>query len=186
MLIWYFSNNLDIYDYVGKLPEQHFSVGLFSNPGDNILFLLKPGYQSGTYVKYHISHVSCPISHVTFPFLTATVVELVGGGSLINSAYNVYLKKNKNKDKFGYQFAFTKLSTIKLKNYCNSIFLTINLYKGLLVVEMGIELITVKCCTALEARVCIEPYLFHSLNTERTLTSRKPKLPEIALNKFGM
>ena len=26
MLIWYFSNNLDIYDYVGKLPEQHFSV----------------------------------------------------------------------------------------------------------------------------------------------------------------
>ena len=41
MLIWYFSNNLDIYDYVGKLPKQHFSVRLFSNPGDNILFLLK-------------------------------------------------------------------------------------------------------------------------------------------------
>ena len=41
MLIWYFSNNLDINDYVGKLPEQHFSVGLFSNPGDKILFLLK-------------------------------------------------------------------------------------------------------------------------------------------------
>ena len=40
MLIWYFSNNLDIYDYVGKLPEQHFVVWLFSNPGDNILFLL--------------------------------------------------------------------------------------------------------------------------------------------------
>ena len=40
-LIWYFSNNLDIYDYVGKLPEQNFSVWLFSNPGDNILFLLK-------------------------------------------------------------------------------------------------------------------------------------------------
>ena len=29
------------YDYVAKLPEQHFSVWLFSNPGDNILFLLK-------------------------------------------------------------------------------------------------------------------------------------------------
>ena len=29
------------HDYVGKLPEQHFSVWLFSNPGDNILFLLK-------------------------------------------------------------------------------------------------------------------------------------------------
>ena len=41
MLIWYFSNNLYIWYYVGKLPEQHFSVWLFSNPGDNILFLLK-------------------------------------------------------------------------------------------------------------------------------------------------
>ena len=41
MLIWYFSNNLDIYDYVGKLPDQHLSVWLFSNPGDNILFLFK-------------------------------------------------------------------------------------------------------------------------------------------------
>ena len=41
MLVWYFFNNLDIYDYVGKLPEQQFSVWLFSNPGDNILFLLK-------------------------------------------------------------------------------------------------------------------------------------------------
>ena len=36
-----FFNYLDIYDYVGKLPEQHFSVWLFSNPGDKILFLLK-------------------------------------------------------------------------------------------------------------------------------------------------
>ena len=26
MLIWYVFNNLDIYDYVGKLPEEHFSV----------------------------------------------------------------------------------------------------------------------------------------------------------------
>ena len=41
MFIWYFSNNLDINDYVGKLLEQHFSVWLFSNPGDKILFLLK-------------------------------------------------------------------------------------------------------------------------------------------------
>ena len=41
MLIWYFSNNLDIYEYVGKFPEQHFTVWLFSNPGDKILFLLK-------------------------------------------------------------------------------------------------------------------------------------------------
>ena len=41
MLIWYFSNNLDIYYYVGKLLKQHFSVWLFTNPGDKILFLLK-------------------------------------------------------------------------------------------------------------------------------------------------
>ena len=41
MLIWYFSNNLDIYYYVRKLPKQNFSVWLFSNPGDTILFLLK-------------------------------------------------------------------------------------------------------------------------------------------------
>ena len=41
MFIWYFSNNLDICEYVGKLPEQHFSVLLFSNPGDKISFLLK-------------------------------------------------------------------------------------------------------------------------------------------------
>ena len=30
-----------MYDYVGKLPKQYFSVWLFSNPGDKILFLLK-------------------------------------------------------------------------------------------------------------------------------------------------
>ena len=41
MLFWYFSNNLDIYDYVGKLLEQHFRVWLFSNPGGKILFLLE-------------------------------------------------------------------------------------------------------------------------------------------------
>ena len=35
-----FSNILNIYDYVGKFPTQHFSVSLFSNEGDNILFLL--------------------------------------------------------------------------------------------------------------------------------------------------
>ena len=41
MLIWYLSNNLGIYDYIGKLPEHYYSVLLFSNPRDNILFLLK-------------------------------------------------------------------------------------------------------------------------------------------------
>ena len=41
MFIWHFFNNLDIHDYVGKWPEQHFGVWLLSNPGDTILFLLK-------------------------------------------------------------------------------------------------------------------------------------------------
>ena len=39
MLISYFSNDICIYYYVGKLPEQHFSVWLFSNPGGKILVL---------------------------------------------------------------------------------------------------------------------------------------------------
>ena len=41
MLIWYFSNNLDIYEYVGKLPDHLFIVCWFSDPGDKILFVLK-------------------------------------------------------------------------------------------------------------------------------------------------
>ena len=41
MLILYFSNNPDIYDYVGKLPEQHFSLWLFFNQGIKIKKLLK-------------------------------------------------------------------------------------------------------------------------------------------------
>ena len=41
MLIGYSSDNRDIYYYIGKLPEQHFSVWLFSNPEDKILFFLK-------------------------------------------------------------------------------------------------------------------------------------------------
>ena len=42
MLIWNFSNKyLDIYEYVGKFLEQHFSVGLFSDPGVKIVYLLK-------------------------------------------------------------------------------------------------------------------------------------------------
>ena len=41
MLIRYFYNNLDIYDHIGKLPEQQFSVWLFFKPGDTIFDLLK-------------------------------------------------------------------------------------------------------------------------------------------------
>ena len=51
MLIWYFPNNLNIYEYVGKLLEQHFSVCLYSNPGTKCLSCwnrLKPGSQRGT------------------------------------------------------------------------------------------------------------------------------------------
>ena len=56
MLTCYFSNNLDIYDYVRKLPEQHFSVWLYSNPGDKTLFM-KPGSLSGTYLNKAIMAV---------------------------------------------------------------------------------------------------------------------------------
>ena len=41
MLIGYFSNNLDVYGYVGKLPEQHYGVWLFFNQGIFFLNLLK-------------------------------------------------------------------------------------------------------------------------------------------------
>ena len=41
MLNWYFSNNLDIYDYVGKVLAQNFSVWLFSIQGNYFLFLLQ-------------------------------------------------------------------------------------------------------------------------------------------------
>ena len=68
MLIWYFSNNLDIYDYAGKLPEQHFSVWLFSNLGDKILFLLK-------FHKARISewNISCKVGRFSLPFDTLKV-----------------------------------------------------------------------------------------------------------------
>ena len=31
----------DMYNYVGKLPKQHFNVWLFSNPGEKILILVE-------------------------------------------------------------------------------------------------------------------------------------------------
>ena len=53
MLIWYFSNNLDIYYYVGKLPNQNFNARLFSNPGDKLLFLLK--FDEGRISEWNIT-----------------------------------------------------------------------------------------------------------------------------------
>ena len=53
MLVWYFSNNLDVYDYVGKLPKQHFSVWFFTDPGATFYScwnLMKPGSQIWTYL----------------------------------------------------------------------------------------------------------------------------------------
>ena len=41
MLFWHFPNNPDICVYVRKFLLQHFSVRLFSNPGDKILILVK-------------------------------------------------------------------------------------------------------------------------------------------------
>ena len=36
-----FNTNLDLVPWIRKLPKLNFSVRLFSNPGDNIFFLLK-------------------------------------------------------------------------------------------------------------------------------------------------
>ena len=41
MLVRHFSIDFDIYNYVGKLPKQHFNVWLFSNPGEKILILVE-------------------------------------------------------------------------------------------------------------------------------------------------
>ena len=41
MLIWHFSMDPDIYNEVGKLPNQHFNVWLFSNPGEKILIIVE-------------------------------------------------------------------------------------------------------------------------------------------------
>ena len=66
MLIWYFSNKLDIYDYVGKLPEEHFNVWLFSNPGDSILFLLKFNEARVEHKSYFLWHFALWIFYDSF------------------------------------------------------------------------------------------------------------------------
>ena len=37
VLVWYFSNNPNMYGDFGKLSQQYFNVQMFSNPGGNIL-----------------------------------------------------------------------------------------------------------------------------------------------------
>ena len=73
MLIWYFSNNLDIYEYVVKLPKQHFSVQLFSNPGDKILFLLK-------FNEARISELNLTIVNKRSGFFQIPFPGRMGGG----------------------------------------------------------------------------------------------------------
>ena len=41
VLLWQFSSIPVIYDYVGKMLEQHFNVLLFSNPGGKILIIVE-------------------------------------------------------------------------------------------------------------------------------------------------
>ena len=41
ILVQHCSNKPDIYNYVGKLPEQHFNVWVFSNLGEKILTLVE-------------------------------------------------------------------------------------------------------------------------------------------------
>ena len=75
MLIWYFSNNLDIYDYVGKLSEQHFSVWMFSNPGDKILFLLK--FDEARISEWNLGFLGGQLKRVTLYVLRAAFYNLV-------------------------------------------------------------------------------------------------------------
>ena len=42
-----------------------------------------------SHVRYHMSGVTCQVSHVTYFYFFYKVVELVGGGSVINGAYPV-------------------------------------------------------------------------------------------------
>ena len=56
MLIWYCFNNPDIYYCVGKLPEQHFSVWLFSNPGDKTIFLLE--FNEARISEWHVNDLT--------------------------------------------------------------------------------------------------------------------------------
>ena len=47
-----------------------------------------------SHVTYHVSRVTCHVSHVIFLSKKKdNVVELVGGGSVINGAYPVLFKK---------------------------------------------------------------------------------------------
>ena len=89
MLIWYFSNDLDKYDYVEKLPEQHFSVWLISNPGDTILFLLKfieaRISEWNVYVQYFKRYLLCESRSRLLCY--STIVECIGIVAIIcNSA----------------------------------------------------------------------------------------------------
>ena len=53
-------------------------------------------------VRCHVSHVTCHMSQVTchyfYLFFSDKVVKLVGGGSVINGAYHVYLCKMEGVD----------------------------------------------------------------------------------------
>ena len=57
MLIWCFFDDLEIYDYVGKLPKQHFSLFLFSNPGNKILLLWK--FNKARISEWNIAILEC-------------------------------------------------------------------------------------------------------------------------------
>ena len=41
MLVWQFSNIIIYIRVPGKMPDQHFKVSLFSNPGEKVLILVK-------------------------------------------------------------------------------------------------------------------------------------------------
>ena len=62
MLIWHFPNNPDM-RLCWKFPKQHLNVWLFSNPGDDILFLVNVTKQGSQSVILHSYHVVKNIVH---------------------------------------------------------------------------------------------------------------------------
>ena len=60
MLFWLFSNIIIYVKIVGKIQDQHFSVWLFSNPGDKVQVLVESTGQSFV-PKFSIFFGHCPL-----------------------------------------------------------------------------------------------------------------------------
>ena len=60
MLFWQFSNIIIYVKIVGKIPDQHLSVWLFSNPGDKVQILVESTGQ----ICPVVLHLFCTLSPI--------------------------------------------------------------------------------------------------------------------------